>query len=326
LCCEAKKPFNPFLGETYEFVPANKEYKFFAEQVSHHPPIGVALASADSYTLQLEMELKTKFRGNSSDVFVDGTNQMSTKFGDEFVWGHLDTCAHNVIVGWMWVDHFGTLEVTNKTTGDKGVVTFTRCGWLGAGRYDISGQITDKDGKIRLKISGKWNEIVNAIKVDSNGNDSAPHAIWRKNTKQPENKWGWAKFTFGLNTMSDAYKAVLPPTDSRLRTDRLFLELDDLEKAGEEKHRLEEKQRAEKKEREIKTETWTTNYFKKVDDAELGHKYVYFGNYWQEREERFKAANYIESAENSPKTETQAVEEITTAVEKVSIDTEQTED
>jgi hypothetical protein len=30
------KPFNPILGETYEFV--SKDFQFFAEQVSHHPP------------------------------------------------------------------------------------------------------------------------------------------------------------------------------------------------------------------------------------------------------------------------------------------------
>lgn len=31
------KPFNPLLGETYELV--TPKYRFFAEQVSHHPPI-----------------------------------------------------------------------------------------------------------------------------------------------------------------------------------------------------------------------------------------------------------------------------------------------
>ena len=32
-----KKPFNPILGETYEFV--QDKYIFLSEQVSHHPPI-----------------------------------------------------------------------------------------------------------------------------------------------------------------------------------------------------------------------------------------------------------------------------------------------
>jgi hypothetical protein len=31
------KPFNPMLGETFELV--TPKYRFFSEQVSHHPPI-----------------------------------------------------------------------------------------------------------------------------------------------------------------------------------------------------------------------------------------------------------------------------------------------
>ena len=31
------KPFNPLLGETFEFV--TKNWRFLAEQVSHHPPV-----------------------------------------------------------------------------------------------------------------------------------------------------------------------------------------------------------------------------------------------------------------------------------------------
>jgi len=31
------KPFNPLLGETFEMETA--EFRFIAEQVSHHPPI-----------------------------------------------------------------------------------------------------------------------------------------------------------------------------------------------------------------------------------------------------------------------------------------------
>lgn len=40
------KPFNPLLGETYEYVRPDKGYRFFIEQVSHHPPIGAAWAEA----------------------------------------------------------------------------------------------------------------------------------------------------------------------------------------------------------------------------------------------------------------------------------------
>ena len=40
------KPFNPLLGETYEYVRPDKSYRFLAEQVSHHPPVGAAWAES----------------------------------------------------------------------------------------------------------------------------------------------------------------------------------------------------------------------------------------------------------------------------------------
>jgi len=43
------KPFNPLLGETYEYARPDKGYRFFIEQVSHHPPIGAAWANAVSW-------------------------------------------------------------------------------------------------------------------------------------------------------------------------------------------------------------------------------------------------------------------------------------
>ena len=42
------KPFNPILGETFEL--STPEYKYVAEQVSHHPPISAChrLLGADA--------------------------------------------------------------------------------------------------------------------------------------------------------------------------------------------------------------------------------------------------------------------------------------
>lgn len=40
------KPFNPLLGETFEYCRPDKGFRFFVEQVSHHPPIGAAWAES----------------------------------------------------------------------------------------------------------------------------------------------------------------------------------------------------------------------------------------------------------------------------------------
>jgi len=41
------KPFNPILGETYEYVCP--KFKYIGEQVSHHPPISAAYATSEHY-------------------------------------------------------------------------------------------------------------------------------------------------------------------------------------------------------------------------------------------------------------------------------------
>jgi len=276
------------LGETFEFIPHSGKYKCFAEQVSHHPPISVAYITSDKFILELEMELKTKFTGNSSDVIVLGTNYFTIpEFGDKFTWGHLDTCAHNVIIGGMWVDHFGNLEIINHTTGDKALIKATRSGWLGAGRFDIQGEIFDASGNLKLKINGKWNDSLFATKMNPDATPQGePILLWKRGTF-PAHKWNWPKFNDDLNWLDDKYEAILPPTDSRLRGDRRYLEKGDLDTAGKEKVRIEEEQRAKRKSREQKGETYEPKYFKKAE-TEGGHKWNYVGDYWAEREQRIK--------------------------------------
>ena len=50
------KPFNPLLGETYEYVRPDKGYRFFIEQVSHHPPIGAAWAESKNWDYYVRPE------------------------------------------------------------------------------------------------------------------------------------------------------------------------------------------------------------------------------------------------------------------------------
>lgn len=42
-----QKPFNPLLGETFELVTT--KYRFFSEQVSHHPPITAFHCEGSNY-------------------------------------------------------------------------------------------------------------------------------------------------------------------------------------------------------------------------------------------------------------------------------------
>jgi hypothetical protein len=62
------KPFNPLLGETFEFQ--DDRSWFLAEQVSHHPPIFAFHTESNcrSYQCYGEIEIKNKFWGRSIEV------------------------------------------------------------------------------------------------------------------------------------------------------------------------------------------------------------------------------------------------------------------
>jgi hypothetical protein len=34
-----RKPFNPLLGETFEYIDPKRKFMYLSEQVSHHPPV-----------------------------------------------------------------------------------------------------------------------------------------------------------------------------------------------------------------------------------------------------------------------------------------------
>jgi hypothetical protein len=57
------KPFNPILGETFEFITG--DCKFFAEQVSHHPPIAALHMISPTYTYSTTSAPKIAFNGKN---------------------------------------------------------------------------------------------------------------------------------------------------------------------------------------------------------------------------------------------------------------------
>lgn len=63
------KPFNPILGETFEMDRRDDfGYRYFAEQVSHHPPISACHCESDLYTYWAEAHVQNRFRGNTLEI------------------------------------------------------------------------------------------------------------------------------------------------------------------------------------------------------------------------------------------------------------------
>ncbi|KAH7372624.1 hypothetical protein KP509_17G013500 [Ceratopteris richardii] len=263
------KPFNPILGETYEMAN-HLGINFISEQVSHHPPMSCGHAENEHFTYDVTSKLRTKFLGNSLDVYPVGRTRVTLKRTGEV----LDlvpppTKVNNLIFGRTWLDSPGEMVMSNLTTGDKVVLYFHPCGWFGAGRYEVDGYVYNKDEEPKILITGKWNNSLSYQPCDIEGEPlpgTELKEVW-KVTEMPENdKFQYTYFAHKLNSFDTAPRGLLP-SDSRLRPDRSALELGDLNKAGVEKTRMEEKQRAEKRQRESLKQEFTPRWFRLTGDV-----------------------------------------------------------
>ncbi|KAJ1972762.1 Oxysterol-binding protein 3, partial [Dimargaris verticillata] len=66
-----RKPFNPMLGETYEFSCPEKGYRFLSEKVSHHPPVLAGYAEGNGFKWWQETRVKNKFWGKSMEIIPE---------------------------------------------------------------------------------------------------------------------------------------------------------------------------------------------------------------------------------------------------------------
>ena len=262
-----KKPFNPILGETWEMtLPGGGVY--VSEQVCHHPPIGAGHAETDRWTYDLTSAVKTKFMGNWVDVWPQGRTRIKLKSsGDVYNICPPPSRVNNVLVGRTWIDTFGDMQVNNLTTGASASIKFTECNMFGTGRWGVNGEILDKDGNVKYRLSGKWNESVSV--TPPGAADDAARTLWTKEPAPADpTKYGFTNFTFKQNAADTCPKGLLA-SDSRLRPDRAALEAGDANAAGAMKHALEEAQRAERRIREEKNEAWNPRWFKLAKDADL---------------------------------------------------------
>uniref|UniRef100_A0A8B9LT57 Oxysterol-binding protein n=1 Tax=Astyanax mexicanus TaxID=7994 RepID=A0A8B9LT57_ASTMX len=174
------KPFNPLLGETYELTREDQGFRLISEQVSHHPPISAFHAEGLSQDFLFHGSIypKLKFWGKSVEAEPKGTITLELlKHKEAYTWSNPFCCVHNVIVGKLWIEQYGTVEIVNHSTGDKCVLNFKPCGMFGKELHRVEGYIQDKSKKKRCVIYGKWTECMWSV-------DPQVYESHRKNDKK----------------------------------------------------------------------------------------------------------------------------------------------
>lgn len=261
------KPFNPLLGETYELDRRRESgYRSLCEQVSHHPPAAAHHVISDrGWTLRQEITVASKFRGKYLSIMPLGTiHAIFEKGNNHYTWKKVTTTVHNIIVGKLWIDQSGEIDVVNHTTGDRCHLKFAPYSYFSRDvARKVTGVVMDKDGKAHYVLSGTWDEkmefsrVMQSSRGGENGTEGKQKTVyqtlkarevWRKNPL-PEGAETMYYFTNLALTLNEPEEGVAP-TDSRRRPDQRLMEDGRWDEANSEKQRLEEKQRSVRRERE----------------------------------------------------------------------------
>ena len=119
-----------------------------------------------------------KFMGSWVDVWPQGRTRIKLKSSSDVY----NICpppsrVNNVLVGRTWIDTFGDMRVNNLTTGASASIKFTECNMFGTGRWGVNGKILDKDGNVKYRLSGKWNEEAWSMTAAGRPRRRRPHAV-----------------------------------------------------------------------------------------------------------------------------------------------------
>lgn len=306
------KPFNPMLGETFELDRMeDMGLRSLCEQVSHHPPSAAHhVFSKHGWSLWQEITIASKFRGKYISIMPLGAIHLEFQAsGNHYVWRKSTSTVHNIIVGKLWIDQSGDIEIVNHKTKDRCQLKFVPYSYFSKeAARKVTGVVSDNQGKAHYVLSGSWDEQMECSKIvhsspSSDGKQKTVYQtlpaklLWRKYPlpENAENMYYFSELALTLNEQEDG----VAPTDSRLRPDQRLMERGRWDEANTEKQRLEEKQRLSRRRRlesctagcggeeEKESDGYAPLWFEKRLDPLTGEMAcMYKGGYWEAKEKK----------------------------------------
>lgn len=168
------KPFNGLLGETFEYdcsqdIGEGVGWRAIAEQVSITPP-AIALdveSVTHDWHLYHEFSMSSKFRLQYLQVIpVCTTHLVFKKTGYHYTWNKVNTFVHNLVLGKIWVENVGELDIINHTTKDTCHLKYSSYNIFSSKSANkVNGLVTDSNNITHYGLNGTWTDQIEATSV-----------------------------------------------------------------------------------------------------------------------------------------------------------------
>ena len=292
-----RKPYNPVLGETFEYIRPDRGYRFISEKVSHQPVIVACHAEGPKWRFWQDLQAETKIWVKSMLVTPKGRihlellDEASGEVTAAFSWSKVSGALRNIQSSRKTIENFGELVIKNRAAGLEARITFKESGMFSASGNEVNGGIyksgSSPESSPIVGLSGRWDDML-CREVKSAG-DSLLQVIWKTNPL-PSNYAQFfclTSFAITLNDFPDLLRKVLPRSDSRFRPDQRMLESGMLDAADLEKQRIEQLQRDRRNEGKSPQPLW-------FEYDQNSKSWKFNGKYWECRMKDFSGVELPE--------------------------------
>ena len=274
------KPFNPIIGETYEFFDNEKKFRYYSEQVSHNPQITAFIGETPDFALYGDTKNSTSFKILKGAMELSFKNKIHLHIkstNDHFIYNRPNVLIKGFLKPPMHSDYCGTVTIENELFPyNRAEIKFIEESWTtNLGLFE--GKIYN--GKeIKYLIKGNWNNIIYLVDNKENKIDLLKIDLNQEYLKNgEEGNYKLPTFCYNLNYMDKKLEESLPGNDSRFRKDiRLLEEKTDTKEAQEFKEKYEEKQR-----KELNNSEHKILFFDEKLDKEGDNYFIPNGKYWE---------------------------------------------
>lgn len=226
------------------------------------------------------------------------------KTGNRYSWRKVTTTVNNIIVGKLWVDQHGEMEIvgSNAAQGHKCILNYIPYSYFSKEvQRSVKGIVLNPNNEVKWVVRGTWDDKMEMAPVlRTNGSPDSPTYItgpykvaWQRRPLPPDSD-KFYNFTTLACQLNEPEEGVAP-TDSRRRPDQRLMEDGAWDESNLEKLRLEEQQRTVRRQREAEAEeaaaegrpypAYEPMWFKREkepDSEEYVH--VYTNKYWEKKE------------------------------------------
>ncbi|KAH7955732.1 hypothetical protein HPB52_003415 [Rhipicephalus sanguineus] len=176
-------------------------------------------------------------RGSEADdavwqVVPLGVVHLELVRGGHFTWHKVTTVVHNIIVGKLWVDHQGDMEIRNHQQGHVARLKFQPYSYFSREPpRRVTGFVSDPDGNPIWVLQGTWDSQMEYARVISTTGSqgsrpviesASPRLVWKRRLpgEEYERMYNFTVLACQLNEPDDS----VAPTDSRRRPDQRLME------------------------------------------------------------------------------------------------------